>query len=466
MTQASPQDDIAITSVAIRYEDDVVFARQRARSVAAGLALDAQDQVRFATAVSELARNAFQYAKGGRVSFSVQREHAHFLLVAQVQDEGPGIGELPRILNGTYVSRTGMGLGIAGARRLADRFAIDSAPGTGTCVMIGKVIAARDTAQVAADVARLVDALGREPVTTPYAELQRQNGELVTALDTVREREAEAVRLAQELADTNRGVVALYAELDDRAQQLARMSESKTRFLSDVSHELRTPLSSIINLTRLLLARSDGPLESEQEKQVQMINRSAEWLAEMVNELLDVAKIESGKVELRPDTFSVFELFAALRGMLRPLSTNEEVALRLDDPAEPIVLYSDEQRIAQVLRNFVSNALKFTTVGSVIVAAEMDAGDRVRFTVTDDGIGIAPADQERIFEEFTQVDGPIQRRVRGTGLGLPLARKLAHLLGGEVTLVSAPGEGSTFTLLVPRDVRQTVPVNDQELAHG
>jgi signal transduction histidine kinase len=350
------------------------------------------------------------------------------------------------------VSRTGMGVGITGARRLADRFLIDSDATGGTEVVVAKVLPAGARAD-AATVARIVGTFGREAAASPYAELQRQNVDLVLALQALGEREAEAVRLAQELSDTNRGVVALYAELDDRAQQLARMSETKTRFLSDVSHELRTPLSSIVNLTRLLLARVDGPLEAEQEKQLQMIHRSAEWLAEMVNELLDVAKIESGRVDLRPDAFTVLELFAALRGMLRPLATTAAVTLVIEDPEGALPMYSDEQRVAQVLRNFVSNALKFTVEGTVRVSASAETGDQVRFTVADTGIGIAPADLERVFQEFAQVDGPIQRRVRGTGLGLPLTRKLATLLGGAVELSSVLGEGTRFSLVVPRDVR-------------
>jgi signal transduction histidine kinase len=449
--------ELPITTLSLRFEDDVVLARQRARVIAQGLGLDQQDQVRFATAVSELARNAFQYATGGRVAFCVRREEPVSLLLAKVTDEGPGIENLSTILAGAYVSRTGMGVGITGARRLADRFDIESVPGRGTQVTLGKTLPHLASAAVGAEVERVAEALAREVSASPYAELQRQNIDLLAALDTVHEREVEAVRLAQELADTNRGVVALYAELDDRAQQLARMSDTKTRFLSDVSHELRTPLSSIINLTRLLLSHVDGPLGSEQEKQVQMIHRSAEWLAEMVNELLDVAKIESGKVELRPDGFSVAELFATLRAMLRPLVTNDAVALVVDEGPEPITMFTDEQRVAQVLRNFVSNALKFTLAGEVRLGVSLEGGTMVRFTVTDTGIGIAPDDQEKVFEDFAQVDGPIQRRVHGTGLGLPLTRKLARILGGEVQLRSAVGVGSTFSLVIPRDVRAAEP---------
>jgi signal transduction histidine kinase len=447
----------AITTVTLTFEHDVVLARQRARAIAAQLGFDAQDQVRFATAVSELARNAFQYARDGRVAFVVEREGERSLLVARVSDRGPGIPDLKRVLQGLYVSSTGMGIGITGARRLSDRFTIESGA-SGTTVAVARVIA-HARALDAADVNALAASLLRETPPTAETELQRVTAALVAALDTVQQRDSEIERLTQELAETNRGVVALYAELDDRAQELKRLSEVKTRFLSDVSHELRTPLSSMVNLSRILLSHVDGPLSFEQGKQVGLIQRSAEWLTEMVSDLLDIAKIEAGKVELRPDTFSVAALFAALRGMFRPLATNEQVALVFEDPAEPITLHTDEQRIAQVLRNFVSNALKFTTQGEVRITAAAE-GEMVRFTVADTGIGIASADQQRIFEDFAQVDGPIQRRVRGTGLGLPLTRKLAVLLGGSVALQSEAGAGSRFSLLVPRDVRT------EEAAHG
>jgi signal transduction histidine kinase len=449
--QLHDADALGIVIVSLTYEHDVVLARQRARSIAAELGFDAQDQVRFATAVSELARNAYQYARGGRVAFALEREGGRSVLVARVHDDGPGIPDLPRILGGAYASRTGMGIGILGARRLSDRFTIETTLGAGTTVMVGKVLGHRG-ALTAADVARVSDALVCLEANNPFEELQRQNQELAAALEALHRANTEVDRLNLELEETNRGVLALYAELDDRAGELRRMSEMKTRFLSDISHELRTPLSSMINLSWLLLSGIDGTLTSEQEKQVSLIQRSAQSMADMVNELLDIAKIEAGRAELRPDTFDVDALLAALRGMFRPLATSDRVTLVFESPAEPITLHTDEQRVAQVLRNFVSNALKFTTEGEVRVSASAE-GERVRFTVADTGIGIAPADQQRIFEDFAQVDGPIQRRVRGTGLGLPLTRKLAALLGGTVTLESAPGAGSSFSLVVPRDVR-------------
>ena len=448
---APGSESLVIMTVALSYEHDVVLARQRARSVAAHLGFEVQDQVRFATAVSELARNAFQYATEGRVTFALEREGERSVLVARVRDGGPGIADLERVLRGDYVSSTGMGLGITGARRLSDRFTIQSAS-DGTTVAIGKVIGHSAHPLTGADVTRVADELAREDAGSYFDEMRRQNQELVSALDQLRASNANLDRLNQELAETNRGVVALYSELDDRAEQLRRMSESKSRFLSDVSHELRTPLSSIVNLSRILLSHADGPLTPEQEKQVAMTGRSAEQLTEMVSDLLDIAKIEAGKVELRVDRFDVAALFASLRGMFRPLATNAKVELVFEAPSEPITLVTDEQRLAQVLRNFISNALKFTSAGEVRVSAMPGANDTVSFSVADTGIGISPEDQERIFEEFTQVDGPIQRRLRGTGLGLPLTRKLAILLGGSLTLESTLDVGSRFTVTIPRTI--------------
>ena len=446
MTVASALAGIPIATVAIRYEHDVVLARQRARLVAARVGFDAQEQVRFATAVSELARNAFQYAGGGRLQLELGREGDRSMLVARVRDSGPGIAELPRILAGEYKSATGMGVGILGARRLSDRFTIESAPGEGTCVSIGKIVAHARLLD-AQDAASIADTMLRQEPASPYQELQQQNQELLDTLEALRASTTIVERLNQELEETNRGVVALYAELDDRAAELKRMSETKTRFLSDVSHELRTPLTSIVNLSRLLLSGVDGDLNEEQGKQVRLVEGSAKWLAEMVSDLLDIAKIEAGKVELRLGSFTTDALFAALRGMFRPLQTTDDVRLVFDDAA--ITLVSDEQRVAQVLRNFISNALKFTLAGEVRVGA-VEQGINVVFYVRDTGAGIAPEDQGRIFEDYTQVDGPIQRTLRGTGLGLPLTRKLAALLGGSVSVDSEPGVGSTFSLVIPR----------------
>lgn len=432
----------------VRQEQDVVAARQRARQAAELLGFDAQQQTRIATAVSEIARNAFRYAGGGEMEVRVEGALPRQSLRVRVRDQGPGIPDVDAVLEGRYRSATGMGMGIAGTRRLMDHFRLDSGPG-GTVVEFGRALPAARGAVGEAELARIADELARRRPGSPFDEIQRQNQELLQALDELRAREHDLLRLNQELEDTNRGVVALYAELDESVAQLRRTSAQRAQFLSYMSHEFRTPLDSMIALTGLLLARVDGDLTSEQEKQVGYVQRSARDLLNLVDDLLDTARVDAGQVTVRPAPFSVAELFRALQATLRPLRTREQVALVFQ--AEPAVpeLDTDESKVSQVLRNLVSNALKFTQRGEVRVAARPTDGDRVEFRVSDTGMGIPEGDQERIFEDFAQVESSVQRRVKGTGLGLPLSRKLAGLLGGTLSVSSTPGEGSVFTLVIP-----------------
>jgi signal transduction histidine kinase/DNA-binding response OmpR family regulator len=432
----------------IRREHDVVLARQRARQIAAALKFDSQDQTRIATALSEIARNAFEYAGGGMIEFQVQKIPSPALQIS-VSDKGRGITNVAEILAGKYVSPTGMGLGLIGAKRLMDAFHIETTP-KGTTVVLSKDIPARYAGLSRKDLDTLLSKIEGQGPHNAYEELQQQNQELLRTLDELRTRQTEMAQLNRELDETNRGVVALYAELDDRADFLQRASELKSHFLSNMSHEFRTPLNSISALSQILLDRLDGNLTIEQEKQVRFIKRSALDLTDLVNDLLDLAKVEAGKVTIRPANFDVNTLFAALRGMLRPLlAQNSSVKLVLDDPEENIQIYSDEAKVSQILRNFISNALKFTERGEVRVSVSRGSDNTASFAVTDTGIGIPDEDQERIFQEWTQIDGKLQKVAKGSGLGLPLSRKLAQLLGGNVYLRSQVGVGSTFTAVIP-----------------
>ncbi len=339
---------------------------------------------------------------------------------------------------------------MVGAQRLMDHFDVRSEAGKGTEIVLKKVLPRGAQEADGALVARIGTEIARHPQQGPHAELQQQNQELIRALAALRERQEEMVRLNSELEDTNRGVVALYAELDEKADSLRRADETKSRFLSNMSHEFRTPLNSIRALTRLLLARTDGELNAEQERQMQFIGRAVEDLATLVDDLLDIAKIEAGKTEVHAQEFAVETMFSALRGMLRPLLVSESVRLVFEDPEDVPLLQTDEGKIAQILRNFISNALKFTERGEVRVKAEYVAAEKaVRFSVTDTGIGIAPQDRERVFEEFLQVANPLQSRTKGTGLGLPLCRRLAALLGGTLGLQSELNVGSSFSATIP-----------------
>ena len=277
--------------------------------------------------------------------------------------------------------------------------------------------------------------------------------ELESERDALREQvcalTAEISALNEELTETNNGVVALYAELDDRAEQLRHASELKSRFLSYMSHEFRTPLGSIESLSRILLDRMDGPLNEEQERQVGFMRDAAAELTEMVNDLLDLAKVEAGRITISPGWFEMMDLFSALRGMFRPILDRQSVTLTFEEPVSPTRLFTDHKKLSQILRNFISNALKFTPNGRVRVAAVFDSAHHVTLSVEDTGIGIAPEHLPTLFNDFVQLDSSLQKRLRGTGLGLSLSKRLAELLGGSVGVESEVGVGSRFFVTIP-----------------
>ena len=439
-----------LLQMAIATETDVVAVRKRTRRLAELIGFDRQDQTRITTAVSEIVRNAFEYAGGGQIEFRLAGDEKEQEFTITVRDRGPGIANLQAVLAGSHKSLTGMGVGLLGAQRLMDSFDITSKPGA-TKVQLGKNLPRQGRWLTPDALKRVMDELAADGPADAIEEIGRQNQQILLQMDELQSRHEDLERLNQELQDTNRGVVALYAELDERADHLRRADELKSKFLSHMSHEFRTPLNSILALSKLLLARADGELNVEQETQVRFVRKAAENLTELVDDLLDLAKVEAGKTVVVATPFTASSLFGALRGMLRPLLLGDNVALVFDEPAEVPLLDTDEAKVSQILRNFISNAIKFTERGEVRVWATADTqADTVSFHVRDSGIGIEPDNLELIFQEFAQVEHRLQGRVKGTGLGLPLAKKLAELLGGRIDVVSAPGDGSTFSVTVPR----------------
>ncbi|VXC77158.1 sensor histidine kinase [Massilia sp. 9I] len=439
-----------ILNLALDSDQDVVAVRQRARQVSELLGFSQQDQVRIATAVSEIARAACHQGSGGRAAFLLGRNLGRLHLEVTIH---PGMGARhspgPAALDEGF-SRTLPELALISAHRLMDSCEVEPEQGAVTAVTMRKAL----PPHVMIDSARLAEMstrLAGSPVSNTLQELEQQNHELLATLAELRERQEDLLSLTRELEDTNRGIVALYAEIEDKAERLRRADEMKSRFLSNTSHELRTPLSSIRALAQLLLDRMDGDLTGEQERQVQFIAKAANDLSDLVNDLLDLAKIEAGKVDVQLAPVVVDNLFRALKGMMRPLVDEGRVELVFEPSEFTDAFDSDEGKISQILRNFISNALKFTERGEVRVSASYDAQqDTIAFAVVDTGIGISPDNLQLIFEEFSQIEHPLQRRSKGTGLGLPLCRKLAELLHGRVDVASTVGAGSTFTLTLPR----------------
>ena len=453
----------------LAQDRDIVAARQRARQVSGLLGFDSQDQVRIATAVSELARNAIRHAGGGTIEFMLTEAPsrgapvANPLLQIIISDHGPGIANLDDAIADSGIGE--LKLGLVAARRMMDTFDVYSGKGRGTTITLGKFLPRRTDGFSAARAATISDHLSAYGTDDPTAEIQQQNRELLRSLEELRLRKEELARLNSELEDTNRGVMALYAELEERAAHLRLADETKTRFLSAVSHEFRTPVNSILALSKILLHRLDGELTSEQEKQVSYIRQAAEQLSTMVDDLLDLRKVESGKLQLRVERFNVTDLFGALRGMFKPLSIKDTVSLSFEEIGALPELHTDQGKVSQILRNLISNALKFTEAGSVRVTAKLAADtDMIVFSVADTGIGIAPENHRRIFEEFTQVENPLQTSVKGTGLGLPLSQRLAGLLGGSIDIASELGKGSVLSLAIPIRLESSAPLGAPALA--
>ena len=438
---------IRLLVVRIAGDEDVVAARQRARQVAAALGLAPRTQTRLATAVAEIARNAANYAGGGSVTFTVNRKES--TLDVSVADRGPGIPHLASVLDGTYRSTTGRGRGIPAARRLVDRFDIESLPGGGTVVLLRQKLPSRRGSLEQLDLSPLAQRLAREKPRSAVEEILEQNQELVAGFEELRERDEQLGLVSARLAEADRITQALSGELEDRTEQLRRAEALKSRFVSNIAHEFQTPLNSITALSRMLLDETSGALSSEQRTQAEYIRQATADLSELVNDLLDLAKADAGKVTLRPSRFTVAELFNVLRGLMRPLQTNEAVTLEFTEPGGLPPLFTDEGKVSQILRNYISNALKFTERGAVSVVAGEDGEGSVVFRVIDSGIGIPLEEQPLLFQEFNQLPNRLQARVRGTGLGLSVCKRLAEVLGGSVGAESAPGRGATFWARIP-----------------
>lgn len=433
----------------IKTETDIVYVRQKAREIAQFLKFDNQEQIRIATAISEIARNIYQYAKEGHIVFSLERSADQIKLNITASDKGPGIERIDDILSGNFISENGMGVGLMGARRLMDDMKIETKQGKGTTITLSKFLKTRLALLSSTELGELHHNLINHKNPSPVQELQKQNHEILMAMEELNRNKEELVHLNIELENTNRGVVALYAELDEKAEFLKMANETKTSFLSDMTHEFRSPLNSIMSIAQIVLDEARISQSPEREKQMSFILKAAMGLSDLVNDLLDISKIEAGKVQVKKTTFSTHDLLGALKGLMRPINIRESVKFNFVEE-ENFQITSDEAKVSQILRNLISNAIKYTTEGEITVEVRK-ADDHLVFAVRDTGIGIAEENLGMIFDEFSQVENELQKENKGTGLGLPLSLKLAKLLNGTIEVKSKVGTGSTFFLKIPSE---------------
>jgi signal transduction histidine kinase len=434
----------------LRIEQDIFAVRQLGREVARVVGLDKQDQTRLATALSEVARVMLATGSAAEVTFTLTPNGVPVLRVV-VENSVPG--DAARLA--PQLTQVG---------RLVDTMEVGDGD-NGTVVRMARRLPASVPSLTPERMNEIRTGLADHVPGTPLDELAVQNQQLIAALNEVRAQRDDLARLnaeleetnhgvmalyhqlSDELEETNRGVVALYAELDEKSVQLRAASEAKSRFLANVSHELRAPVTAIIGLGRLLTDSSSDRLTEDQGRQVELIRGSASDLLSLVNDLLDLAKAEAGRLEPNWSEVDLKAMFGQLRGTLRPLATRSEVDFEVDEPVVPVIR-SDEVLLAQILRNLLTNALKFTSAGSVRLSVRQ-AGDDAEFIVADTGAGIPAELHERIFEEFYQVPGSQALSGKGTGLGLPYARRLVGILGGALRVTSEPGVGSTFMVRLP-----------------
>jgi len=438
----------------IDVEQDIFAVRQRGREVAAALGLEGQDQIRVATSLSEVGRQMF--ARLGRtvVVFEAAMDDGAHLLVSATAGSAAG-----------QDAADAVAAEIAVARALMETWSVDHEDGW-VRVTMGR----RLPPAVRPDAAELEEMRGRLAhlaPNRPVEEFMLQNQQLMTTLSEVQAHRDQLLalnaeleetnrgvvalynQLTEELEATNRGVVALYAELDETSARLREANEAKSRFMANVSHELRAPVTAVLGLVRLVLDAGSEPLTEEQRRPIELINDSASDMLARVNELLDLAKAESGRLVPVPAEVDLRAVFGTLRGTMRALAEGHEVRVVVPEPDGVPALRTDEVMLTQVLRNLMTNGIKFTPRGEVRLTAEHDGGELVRFVVADTGIGIPESEQAKVFEEFYQVRGPAQRGAPGTGLGLPYARRLVALLGGDLSMSSTEGVGTTFVVALP-----------------
>jgi signal transduction histidine kinase/HAMP domain-containing protein len=280
--------------------------------------------------------------------------------------------------------------------------------------------------------------------------LQSQQEKLQRANDELQEKAALLEERNSDIETKNGEIEMARLRLEEKAAQLALSSKYKSEFLANMSHELRTPLNSLLILSRLLLENEPGNLDPKQLEFARTIHAAGTDLLQLISDILDLSKIEAGKMEILPDLVSLGDVQAYVARTFDPIAADKGLIFEVDaDPALPNTILTDEQRLEQILRNLLSNAFKFTEQGSVTLSIGSLSGDRVSFTVCDTGVGIPPDKLQAIFEAFQQADGTTSRKYGGTGLGLSISRELARALGGEIQVSSTVGKGATFALILP-----------------
>jgi signal transduction histidine kinase len=429
----------------VRREADIIKVRDRVRRLAREMGFDSTTQIKITTAISELTRNIYEYAKSGAISLAVAERGADCGLQITARDDGPGIDEntLHAILRGRYQSYSGMGVGLSGTRKLMDEFAIQTAKSEGTRVTVLKWLPRAAAVGVRERIEEMRMHFNEEVDDSALEEMQQQNRDLVEILAELEEKREQLEELNRQLNESNR-------ELNEANAKLRELSEMKEEFLALTTHDLRSPLTVISGVISFFTSGRLGELSPEQKNMVAMMERNAQSLIELVNDLLDASKLESGTMRLDLSSIDLRSLVNELRETMEPLAREKGIALEDHIPANLPAIRADRTKLRRIVVNLLSNALKFTGKGGTVEirAAPEDEG-LIRISISDTGVGIAREDVERLFDKYEQARSRATRGEKGTGLGLYITKQLVELHGGEIKVDSEIGKGSTFSFTLP-----------------
>jgi signal transduction histidine kinase len=429
-------------TVAVRSELDVIASRLRARQITAACAFGHHEQTRIATAVSELARNAYMYASGGKVRFFVGRLGDRQALVVTIDDAGAGIAAHQRILADDPGSHGVEAGGILAAHRLMDRCEIVTGS-QGTHIVLVKMFAAQAPLMDADAIGLAMSRLAALPSNVALSEAHHQNRELTDALAAVQAKQLELLELSACLERTNRQVESLNVLLNEKATSLVSADRRKDEFLSILSHELRGPLSAASMAAQLL---ENGPDKSSQGVKLgQLILRQTGHMSRLVEDLLDVSRVSRGLVSITRTAVDMREVLESAFEQHAPAARLKGHTVVQPDAPQSWMVDGDRTRLVQVVANLLGNAIRYTPDGGRIEVGMTVAEGWLQVRVSDDGIGIHPDLMPHLFDLYTQAERSSDSRNSGLGLGLALVKSLVEAHGGSVTASSGgAGHGSRF----------------------
>lgn len=429
----------------VRRESDIIKVRDGVRRITQEMGFDATTQIKITTAVSEITRNIYEYAKSGAITLAVARRASSAGLQITARDDGPGIEEahLRAILRGTFRSPDGMGVGLAGTRRLMDEFDIQSTPGAGTRVTIIKWLPPAQAANIEQSIEELRRRFDPDENESLIEELQQQNRDFVVIL-------AELEEKREQLETLNRQLLTANTELSEANEKLRALAAMREEFLALTTHDLRSPLSVISGVINFFTSGRLGELTPDQKNMVAMMERNTQSLIELVNDLLDAAKLESGTMRLDHMALDLREIVGEVIDTMHPLAKGKDITLRDELPLDLPAAVGDRAQVRRIFVNLISNALKFTERGGQVTISARTEPHRIAVSVTDTGVGIPPEDVARLFDKYEQARSRATSDEKGTGLGLYITKQLVELHGGEIHAQSEPGAGSTFIFTLKR----------------